>query len=182
MKSAEPSRLVVLLLILSVSVAACGGLSARASRGTVSRPVELVRVAFAGEGSLEVHGEKTAKARLAIERLDISAETSGDVAETTVEHVFRNGTDERLEGTFRFPLPDGAMITRLALEIDGKLVDGELVERDKARKAYEEVVDQMLDPALLEWESGHTFKLRVFPIEPEKTTRRPALHRAAAPQ
>jgi hypothetical protein len=171
MKSGKPSRLPIFLWILSVSIAACGGLSARAPRRTVTAPIALVRLAFVGEGSLEAHGEKTAKTRLALERLAISADTSGDVAETTVEHVFRNGTEERLEGTFRFPLPEGAMITGLALEIDGKLVDGELVERDKARKAYEDVVDQMLDPALLEWEGGQTFKLRVFPIEPEKTKR-----------
>jgi hypothetical protein len=171
MKSGKPSRLPVFLWILSASIAACGGLSPRVSRRTVIAPIELVRVAFAGEGSLEVRGEKTAKTRLALEHLAISADTSGDVAETTVEHVFRNATDERLEGTFRFPLPEGAMITGLALEIDGKLVDGELVERDKARKAYEDVVDQMLDPALLEWEGGQTFKLRVFPIEAQKTKR-----------
>jgi hypothetical protein len=85
--------------------------------------------------------------------------------------VFRNDADEQLEGTFRFPLPEGAILVGLAMEIDGRLTEGELVERDKARKAYEETVDRMLDPALLEWESGTTFKLRVFPIEAKKTKR-----------
>ncbi len=129
------------------------------------------RVAFVGEGSLEARGERTAPTRLAIEKVVVSAVTSGDVAETTVEHVFRNDADELLEGTFRFPLPDGAMITGLALEIDGRLVDGELVEREKARKAYEQVVDRMRDPALLEWDGGPIFKVRVFPIEPRRTKR-----------
>ena len=76
-----------------------------------------------------------------------------------------------LEGTFHFPLPDGAIVVGLALEMNGHLMDGELVERDKARKAYEETVDKMLDPALLEWESGQSFKLRVFPIEARNTKR-----------
>jgi hypothetical protein len=128
-------------------------------------------VAFVGEGSLEARGERTAPTHLAIERVIVSAVTSGDVAETTVEHVFRNDADELLEGTFRFPLPDGAMITGLALEIDGRLVEGELVEREKARKAYEKVVDGMRDPALLEWDGGPIFKVRVFPIEPRRTKR-----------
>lgn len=129
------------------------------------------RPAFIGEGSLEAHGEKTAKTKLALESLGITAITTGDVAEMTIEHEFRNDADEQLEGTFRFPLPDGAMLTGLSMEIDGKLMDGELVEREKARKAYEQIVDEMLDPALLEWENGHTFKLRVFPIEAKKTKR-----------
>jgi hypothetical protein len=130
-----------------------------------------VKAAFVGAGSLEAHGEQTGKTRLALERLSVAAITTGDVTEMTIEHVFRNETEEQLEGTFRFPLPDGAMLTGLAMEIDGKLMDGELVERDKARKAYEQIVDQMLDPALLEWEGGQTFKLRVFPIEAKKTKR-----------
>ncbi len=130
-----------------------------------------VAAAFVGEGTLEARGETTPKTKLALERLSVSAVTTGDVAETTIEHVFRNDADERLEGTFRFPVPDRAMLVGLAMEIDGKLMEGELVPRDKARKIYEEIVDQMLDPALLEWENGTTFKLRVFPIEPKQTKR-----------
>lgn len=126
---------------------------------------------FVGEGSLEAQGDKTGKTRLAIERLGITSTSAGDFAETTVEHVFRNDSDEQLEGTFHFPLPQGAVVIGLAMEMNGQLMDGELVERDKARKAYEETVDRMLDPALLEWESGQSFKLRVFPIEAKKTKR-----------
>src|SRR5687767_1119680 len=64
-----------------------------------------MRSAFIGEGSLEAHGEKTAKTKLALESLGITAVTTGDVAEMTIEHEFRNDADEQLEGTFRFPLP-----------------------------------------------------------------------------
>ena len=141
----------------------------RATETVAAAPA--IHAAFIGEGSLEAHGEKTAKTKLALESLGITAVTTGDVAEMTIEHEFRNDADEQLEGTFRFPLPDGAMLTGLSMEIDGKLMDGELVEREKARKAYEQIVDQMVDPALLEWENGHTFKLRVFPIEAKKTKR-----------
>jgi hypothetical protein len=163
-------------MIFFAAAMAAGCSRAPASTRLVDVPAVVVREApirsiFVGEGSLEAHGEKTPVTRLAIERIDISAKTAGDVAETRVEHVFRNDTDDRLEGTFRLPLPDGAIVTGLALEIDGKLVEGELVEREKARKAYEQVVDAMRDPALLEWEGGQTFKLRVFPIEARSTKR-----------
>jgi hypothetical protein len=131
-------------------------------------PSQAIRV---GEGSLDAQGEKTGKTRLAIEDLRITATSAGDVAETTVEHVFRNNSDEELEGTFHFPLPEGAVVVGLSLEMNGRLVDGQLVERDKARKAYEETVDRMRDPALLEWEGGQSFELRVFPIEARKTKR-----------
>ncbi len=161
-------------LLVGLMVAAIGCARAVPAPVTQTKSGVLatkIEPAFLGEGSLEAQGERTAKTRLALEKLSIAAVTTGDVAEMTIEHEFRNDADEQLEGTFRFPLPDGAMLTGLSMEIDGKLMDGELVERDKARKAYEEIVDQMLDPALLEWENGHTFKLRVFPIEAKKTKR-----------
>lgn len=183
MKKPDFRRFVVLTLLVASSGCARGlapsSPAASAAPSAIPSATTLhsatlpspVHAAFVGEGSLEAHGEKTAKTKLALERLSVAAITTGDVTEMTIEHVFRNESDEQLEGTFRFPLPEGAMLIGLSMEIDGKLMDGELVERDKARKAYEQVVDQMLDPALLEWENGQTFKLRVFPIEAKKTKR-----------
>ena len=181
MKKLNLHRILILAILVSGAAGCARGVGsnpAPASPGVLPavtmRSATLpapVHAAFVGEGSLEAHGEKTGKTKLALQRLSVAAITTGDVTEMTIEHEFMNESDERLEGTFRFPLPDGAMLTGLAMEIDGKLMDGELVERDKARKAYEQIVDQMLDPALLEWENGQTFKLRVFPIEPRKTKR-----------
>ena len=103
---------------------------------------------------------------LELQRLDVKVAVRGDVAETSVEHDFFNDSDERLEGAFRFPLPVNAEITGLAMEIDGRMVEGELIERQRAERIYDQIVDEMRDPALLTWEAGNVFKLRVFPIEP----------------
>jgi hypothetical protein len=177
MKKPDSRRIVVLALLVAASGCARATSTTAAANAPNAATLQSaalpppVHAAFVGGGSLEAHGEKTGKTKLALEHLSIAAVTTGDVSEMTIEHVFKNDSDEQLEGTFRFPLPEGALLTGLAMEIDGKLMDGELVERDKARKAYEQVVDQMLDPALLEWENGQTFKLRVFPIEAKKTKR-----------
>jgi hypothetical protein len=121
--------------------------------------------AGAGVGAMEAHGDDGKAQALGLARVHVKVTTRGDTALTEVEHVFTNPAGGRpREGTFRFPVPDGAMLTGLAMEIDGKLVEGEIVERDKAREIYDEVVDHMEDPALLEWEQGNWFKLRVFPI------------------
>src|SRR5208282_1198572 len=48
----------------------------------------------------------------------------GNVARTEVDEVFSNDTGDELEGVYRFPLPPSAQIERLALEVDGKLVEG----------------------------------------------------------
>ena len=50
--------------------------------------------------------------------------------------------------------------------INGKETKAELLDADKARKIYEDIVRQMRDPALLEYSQQNIFKLRIFPIEP----------------
>ena len=125
----------------------------------------------AGIGTLEVRGGTDLSRQLDLSSLTIDAKVSGHVAAFEVEHVFDNPTSDMLEGTFRFPLPDGAVVTGLAMEIDGRLMEGEVLDREKAREIYQSIVDSMQDPALLEWEQGQTFKLRVFPIEPQSKKR-----------
>lgn len=118
-----------------------------------------------GVGRLEAETATAALEPLALRKVSVDIQTAGDLAITTVEHVFHNPSEQNREGTFRFPVPDGALLTGLAMEVNGKLVEGEIVEREKAREIYEKIVDDMQDPALLEWEQGNWFKLRVFPIE-----------------
>ena len=120
----------------------------------------------AGVGKLEASAtDGVAQENLALRRVSVKVTTAGDMALTEIEHVFFNPSAAVREGTFRFPVPDRAIVTGLAMEINGKLMEGEIVEKEQAREIYDKIVDQMQDPALLEWEEGAWFKLRVFPIE-----------------
>jgi Ca-activated chloride channel homolog len=96
----------------------------------------------------------------------VTVTVNGLVAETTVDQEFYNPTRERLEGTYVFPLPQGAQIDKLFLDIGGKMTEAELLPADKARALYEDIVRRMKDPALLEYAGRGAFKLRVYPIEP----------------
>jgi hypothetical protein len=112
-----------------------------------------------------------------------------NIARTEVEEIFENHSDEVLEGIYRFPLPPGAQIERLALEVDGKLVEGAFVDRERAAAIWrgavvnaggkkpapsEEIIwvpGPWRDPALLEWQRGSRFELRIFPIEKRASRR-----------
>ncbi|MGC4093670.1 MAG: VIT domain-containing protein [Polyangiaceae bacterium] len=133
-------------------------------------PTRLERDA-GGLGWLTARGVRGEPSAVELASVHVSATQVGDYAAIDIEHVFRSKSDAQLEGTFRFPLPEGALLTGLSMWIDGKQVQGELVEREKARKVYEQIVDSMQDPALLEWEHGSTFKMRVFPIVPGEDKR-----------
>jgi len=93
------------------------------------------------------------------------------LATTTVEQEFYNPNPQALEGTFMFPVPKGAHLSRFTLEIDGKKAEAELLDAAKARGIYEEIVRSMKDPALLEYAGRDLFRVRVFPIGPHAKRR-----------
>ncbi len=101
----------------------------------------------------------------------VSVEIRELAATTTVDQEFFNPNDTVLEGTYLFPLPAGAVIDRLAMELDGRMSEAELLPADKARAIYEEIVRQSRDPALLEYVGRGAFRLRVFPIQPGSAKR-----------
>jgi Ca-activated chloride channel family protein len=86
------------------------------------------------------------------------------VAVTKVEQTFRNDTDRPLEATYIFPVPRGASVRKFSMWVDGKEVSGELVEADRARQIYTDIVRRTQDPGLLEYMDGRLLKLRVFPV------------------
>ncbi len=107
---------------------------------------------------------------LAVEEIRINVKVIGNIAVTTSEYVFYNGNDRVYEGQFYFPLGEGQTVSRFALDINGKMREGVVVEKDKGRQVFETVVRQNIDPGLLEWTKGNNFKARVYPI-PAKGTR-----------
>jgi hypothetical protein len=87
---------------------------------------------------------------------------------TQLELAFENPELRRLEGRFEITLPPGATVSRLALQIGDTYQEGEVVERQRARVAYEAALHRKRDPALLERDAGNQHRVRVFPIEPRE--------------
>ncbi len=103
---------------------------------------------------------------LTVKSVFVTVEIEEQVAKTTIKQVFYNPHNRRLEGTYYFPLPRGAAVDEFVMWIAGERVKGELMEVEKARKIYEDIVRSMRDPALLEYIGSGIFRARVFPIEP----------------
>jgi len=101
----------------------------------------------------------------------VNADIQEQVAVVTVEHEFYNPSATTVEGTFLFPLPQNAQVSRFSMNVDGKEIAGELLTADEARRIYEDIVRKSLDPALLEMADYRTFRARIFPIPPKATRR-----------
>ncbi len=108
---------------------------------------------------------------LEVTRHQASVSINDQLAATSIEQDFYNPNDQRIEGTFLFPVPKGAQIKKFSMEIDGKPVEAELMSADKARGIYEDIVRKLRDPALLEYAGQDVFKVRIFPIEPRSKKR-----------
>lgn len=103
--------------------------------------------------------------------LKVKTEIVEQVYKTHVDQTFHNPTPHRLEGQYLFLLPRDASVSDFALYIDGKKVNGELLEKEKAKGIYEGIVRRMQDPALLEYMGSNVFQARIFPIEPNSDRR-----------
>ncbi|MCI4668243.1 MAG: DUF2135 domain-containing protein [Bacteroidia bacterium] len=102
-----------------------------------------------------------------LDSLKIHTLIKGSIARTTYELVFYNPHEQQLAGKFFFPKERNQMISRFALEIEGKWREAVVVPAEKGRVAFENTVRKNVDPALVEYASGNIFKAMVFPLPPK---------------
>ena len=93
------------------------------------------------------------------------------VAVTRIDQVFTSHFDWQVEGIYEFALPSGAIITDLVLWIGEKRVQGIIMEKEEARRIYDEIVGRNIDPALIEQIDEARFRLSIFPF-PAQGSRR----------
>jgi hypothetical protein len=93
-----------------------------------------------------------------------SAAIEDPLALTELHLVFENPVDRVLEGTFQITLPEHASLSRFAIKSGDAWLEGEVVEKKRARHAYEDSLHRRQAPALLEQASGNQFSVRIFPI------------------
>lgn len=139
-------------LLASLAFLFAGGLAAQSVE-----PVLLVKV-------------KDAPEPLAVTQLKVEALVYGFLAETRLTLTFYNPHNRVLEGDLNFPLPEGAFVSGYALDVNGVMVDGVAVDKEKGRVTFEKEVRKGVDPGLMEWTKGNNFRTRVYPI-PAKGTR-----------
>src|SRR6266849_4324482 len=104
---------------------------------------------------------------LAMVNHQVTITIDDQVAETRVEQTFRNHTARALEATYVFPVPKGASVRKFTMWVNGKETAGEMVEADKARHIYTDIVRRTQDPGLLEYMGNNLLRMRVFPILPK---------------
>jgi Ca-activated chloride channel homolog len=107
-----------------------------------------------------------ARNQVIVELHAVEAVVEGPVANVSVTQIFRNDSGRIAEGIYLFPLPKDAAVSDFQMMVDGETLEGKLLDRDEARRIYEEIVRRQRDPALLEYLDRGLFQANVFPIPP----------------
>ena len=69
---------------------------------------------------------------------DVEIRVTGHVARAKVTQRFLNPHADWYEGVYVFPLPENAAVDRLRMTIGERLVEGEVREKEQAKKTYAE--------------------------------------------
>ena len=108
---------------------------------------------------------------LSIKYHHVDIKISDQVAETFVDQVFKNNYHRDLEGTYIFPIPEDASISKFSMYVGNEEIRGKVLDKEEARRIYEDIVRQRKDPALLQYYSDGMFQARVYPIPAHGETR-----------
>ena len=97
---------------------------------------------------------------------DVTMNISGLVARVSVRQEFRNDGGDWTEGVYVFPLPDRAAVDRMRLHIGERFIEGEIREKEQARKEYERARNEGKKASLVEQERPNLFTTTVANIAP----------------
>jgi len=103
---------------------------------------------------------------LKIARLEFDVDIVGGAVQTVATATFANPVSVPTEGDFMLDLPSGSVVTGYALDVNGGMVDGVLIDQRKGKRVYQEKVRRGVDPGLAEVTRTNAFRTHVFPIFP----------------
>ncbi len=95
---------------------------------------------------------------------DVDTRIKDNVATTTVTQTYKNTSGQTLEARYLFPLPTDANFSSLTLTVNGKTLEGKILEKEEARNTYQEIVRKLIDPGLLEYLDDKTVQLSIAPF------------------
>lgn len=95
---------------------------------------------------------------------EIHAEVTGLLARIDVTQAFRNTGHDWAEAIYRFPLPQDAAVDRLLVTVGNRLLEGEIREKEEARRQYVKAMGEGKIASLVEQKRANQFQTRLANI------------------
>lgn len=90
-----------------------------------------------------------------------SGAVKGRLLVMTLEQKYRNSTNSNTEITYTFPLPFGAVLMEVEVDLNGKVLKGEVSAKKTARARYEEAISEGNSSIMLEKNHDGSFTLEL---------------------
>ena len=135
------------------------------------RPPHPPRPPYPRPPVMPVPPERPVARAVELRETAVDAQARGPAVEVRVTQLIYNPNDFPVEAQLLFPVPEGSTIGDFMMIADGKEMPGRLLDKDEARKIYDEIVRRRRDPALLEWVGSALVRTSVFPV-PAREERR----------
>ena len=96
----------------------------------------------------------------------VQIDVTGLVARVEITQQFTNSGKFWAEGIYRFPLPPGAAVDRMHIKVGERLLEGEIQEKESARKTYQQARDAGQTATIVEQQRRNQFETRLANIGP----------------
>ena len=87
---------------------------------------------------------------VAMKSVHVHGKLDGLLLRMKVRQTYTNESEDNLETVYTFPLAWGATLLNLAVELNGKRLNGTVIEKKQAVKQYEEAIDNGDSPIMVE--------------------------------
>lgn len=87
---------------------------------------------------------------VAMKSVHVHGKLDGLLLRMKVRQTYTNESEDTLETVYTFPLAWGATLLNLAVELNGKRLNGAVIEKKQAVKQYEEAIDNGDSPIMVE--------------------------------
>lgn len=151
--------LIVMLLLNSINVEATPEIS----------ETDIVHdIGEAGQGTLLFKQNKQYKKAAQLDT-EVTMHIAGMINRVKVIQTFHNTTNDWQEGIYVFPLPEDAAVDHMRLKIGERIIEGQIKEKQAAKKIYQRAKKQGQQAALTEQERPNIFTTSVANIAPLET-------------
>ena len=114
-------------------------------------------------------GIRTAKTRRAVcplQRVRVNVSVGESLAEVQIEQLFKHTGKGNIEAIYTFPLPHKGSVTSFSAKIGETEIQGELREKEEARRHYDEAIQQGDSAFLLESHRADIFRVSLGQVLP----------------
>lgn len=101
-------------------------------------------------------------------RTSIEIEVIGSQARVEVLQTFHNQSDQFVEASYRFPLPDNAAVDQLEIEVGERVLIGEIQEKQNAERTYQLAKENGQVASVVKQEKANQFHTQLANIGPDE--------------